>query len=248
MNRVEKTTLQLRAVSVLRRLKSRRTYDELAAETGLSANDLNRYVNGHVLPGVERAREIVEDLGRETLAAEIESRIERDEDGYVDNTAVVFDQSLLDLVAGVAAETFGFERPDVVLTAATDGITIAGAMARHFDVPVAYAKKSRETGVSEFVEARQRLTPGIEITYSLPASAIDAGDDVLLVDDFVRSGNTQQLLLELVDRVGASVTGVCTLIAVGEDGLDAVRNAVEAPVVAFTTLPDTDTPERYPRS
>lgn len=245
MKRLEKTTLQLRAVSVLRRLKANRTYDELAEATGLSASDLNRYVNGHVLPGVERAREIVDDLGRETLAAEIESRIDRDEEGYVDNTGVVFDQSLLDLVAGVATEAFELERPDVVLTAATDGITIAGAMARHFDVPVAYAKKSRETGVSEFVEARQRLTPGIEITYSLPASAIDAGDDVLLVDDFVRSGNTQGLLLELADRAGATVSGVFTLIAVGEDGLDSVRQSTDAPVVAFTTLPDAGNPEGY---
>ncbi|CCQ33460.1 adenine phosphoribosyltransferase protein [Halorhabdus tiamatea SARL4B] len=248
MKRLEKTTLQLRAVSVLRRLKSRRTYDELADVTGLSASDLNRYVNGHVLPGVERAREIVDDLGRETLAAEIESRIDRDEEGYVDNTAVVFDQSLLDLVAGVAAETFELERPDVVLTAATDGITIAGAMARHFDVPVAYAKKSRETGVSEFVEARQRLTPGIEITYSLPASALEDGDDVLLVDDFVRSGNTQALLLELADRAGATVSGVFTLIAVGEDGLASVRQSTDAPVVAFTTLSDAGEPEGYPRT
>jgi len=248
MKRLEKTTLQLRAVSVLRRLKARRTYDELAEETGLSAGDLNRYVNGHVLPGVERARDIVEDLGRETLAAEIESRIDRDEEGYVDDTAVVFDQSLLDLVAGVAAETFAFGRPDIVLTAATDGITIAGAMARHFDVPVAYAKKSRETGVSEFVEARQRLTPGIEITYSLPASAIDAGDDVLLVDDFVRSGSTQRLLLDLVDRAGATVSGVFTVIAVGEEGLDAVRQSADAPVVAFTRLPAASDLDTYPRT
>ncbi|WEL18913.1 adenine phosphoribosyltransferase [Halorhabdus sp. SVX81] len=248
MKRLEKTTLQLRAVSVLRRLKASRTYDELAAETGLSASDLNRYVNGHVLPGVERAGEIVEDLGRATLAAEIESRIERNEDGYVDNTDVVFDQPLLDLVAGVAAETFDFERPDAVLTAATDGITIAGAMARHFDVPVVYAKKSRETGVSEFIDARQRLTPGIEITYSLPASALDAGDDVLLVDDFVRSGSTQQLLLDLADRAGAVVSSVFTLIAVGEDGLDTVRESTGAPVVAFTRLPEASEPDMYPRT
>lgn len=248
MNRVEKTSLQLRAVSVLRRLKANRTYDELAAETGLSANDLNRYVNGHVLPGVERAREIVADLGRETLAREIESRIDRDAEGYVDNTEVVFDQSLLDLVASVAAERFGFERPDAVLTAATDGITLAGAMARHFDVPLAYAKKSRETGVSEFVEARQRLTPGIEITYSLPASALDAGDDVLVVDDFVRSGSTQQLLLELAEGADATVVGAFTLIAVGEGGLDRVRDATGAPVVAFTTLPESSDLEIYPRS
>ncbi|MFB6200563.1 MAG: phosphoribosyltransferase family protein [Halorhabdus sp.] len=238
MRRAEKVTLQLQAVSILRRLKATRTYEELADLTGLSAGDLNRYVNGHVLPGIDRARHIVEAYGPETLAAEIESRIERDEDGYVDNTDVVFDQSLLDLVATVAAEVHDFGDPDAVLTAATDGITLAGAFARHFDVPAVYAKKSRETAVSSFLEARQRLTPGIEITYSLPESALDAGENVLVVDDFVRSGDTQQLLLDLASQAGVTVTGVFTLIAVGEAGIDSVRAAVDAPVRAFTSLPE----------
>jgi len=237
MRRAEKVTRQLQAVSILRRLKETRTYEELAALTGLSAGDLNRYVNGHVLPGVDRARDVIESCGPETLAVEIESRIERDGEGYVDNTAVVFDQSLLDLVAAVAAENHDFGTPDAVLTAATDGITLASAMARHYDVPAVYAKKSRETGVSSFHEARQRLTPGIEITYSLPESALDPGEDVLVVDDFVRSGDTQGLLLELAEKADVTVTGAFTLIAVGEEGIDSVRDAVAGPVVAFTTLP-----------
>lgn len=237
MKRAEKAALQLRAVSVLRRLKATRTYDALAEETGLSAGDLNRYVNGHVLPGVDRAREIVTRFGPEMLAREIESRIERDEEGYIDNTVVVFDQSLLDLVAGVAAETYDLGQPDAVLTAATDGITLSSAMARHFDVPAVYAKKSRETAVSEFIEARQRVTPGIELTYSLPASALEAGEDVLVVDDFVRSGNTQRLLLELAERAGVTVTSVFTLIAVGAGSVDTVRDVTDAPVIAFTSLP-----------
>ncbi|QGN07823.1 hypothetical protein Hrd1104_11265 [Halorhabdus sp. CBA1104] len=236
MRRDEKAALQLRAVSMLRELKATRTYDTLADETGLSAGDLNRYVNGHVLPGVERARRIVGEVGPDVLAGEIEARIDRDEDGYVDNTAVVFDQTLLDLVAGVAVESEGLTAPDAVLTAATDGITFASAMARQFDVPAVYAKKSRETAVPEFVEARQRVTPGIEITYSLPADALDRGDEVIVVDDFVRSGNTQQLLLELTEKAGVTVTAVITLIAVGDDGIESVRNRADAPVVAFTSL------------
>ena len=65
MNRAEKAALQLQAVDVLRTLKETRTYDELAVETGLPAGDLNRYVNGHVLPGVERAQAVVGSGGRD---------------------------------------------------------------------------------------------------------------------------------------------------------------------------------------
>jgi alkylation response protein AidB-like acyl-CoA dehydrogenase len=47
----------------LRTLKQTRTYEELSSLTGLPAGDLNRYVNGHVLPGAERARTVVGDVG-----------------------------------------------------------------------------------------------------------------------------------------------------------------------------------------
>jgi adenine phosphoribosyltransferase len=236
MNRAEKATLQLRAVEVLRMLKETRTYDELSALTGLPAGDLNRYVNGHVLPGVERARAVVGEAGRDALSAELEARVRLDDEGYVDNSGVVFDQPFLDLVAPVAAGHLEFERPDAVLTAATDGITLGAAMASYFDARVAYAKKSKETAVEEFIESRQRLASGIELTYYLPANALDAGERVLVVDDLIRSGETQELLLDIADSAGATVAGVFALIAVGDEGLVHARDRTDAPVGALTTF------------
>jgi len=236
MNRAEKAALQLQAVAVLRMLKETRTYEELSAVTGLPAGDLNRYVNGHVLPGTDRAREVVDGVGREALAAELEARIEYDDEGYVDNSGVVFDQSFLDLVAPVAAESFAFETPDVVLTAATDGISLGAAMASYFDARLAYAKKSKETAVEEFIESRQRLASGIEFTYYLPADALREGETVLVVDDLIRSGETQELLLDIAHQTGADVAGVFTLISVGDEGMDRARELTDAPVGAVTTL------------
>ncbi|MEE6209693.1 phosphoribosyltransferase family protein [Salarchaeum sp. III] len=234
MNRAEKATLQLQAVSVLRTLKETRTYDELAAETGLPAGDLNRYVNGHVLPSADRAREVVEGVGTETLRDELEARVSVDDEGYVDNSGVVFDQSFLDLVAPVAAESYDFGQPDVVLTAATDGITLAAALASYFDARCAYAKKSKETAVDDFIEARQRLDSGIELTYYLPESALSAGESVLVVDDLIRSGETQELLLDIAGTAEADVAGVFTLIAVGDEGVERARERTDAPVGTLT--------------
>jgi adenine phosphoribosyltransferase len=236
MNRAEKAALQLQAVAVLRMLKETRTYDELADLTELPAGDLNRYVNGHVLPGVERARAVVEGVGRDALATELEARVTFDDEGYVDNSGVVFDQSFLDLVAPVAANAFGFERPDVVLTAATDGITLGAAMASYFDARLAYAKKSKETAVEEFIESRQRLASGIELTYYLPASALSSGQSVLVVDDLIRSGETQELLLDIANQADADVVGVFTLIAAGDEGMAAARDLTDAPIAALATF------------
>lgn len=236
MNRAEKAALQLQAVSVLGMLKETRTYDELADLTGLPAGDLNRYVNGHVLPGIDRARAVIDGVGYDTLSDELDARIELDAEGYVDNSGIVFDQPFLDLVAPVAAESFDFDRPDVVLTAATDGITLAAAMARYFDARCAYAKKSKETAVEEFIEARDRLDSGIELTYYLPASALSAGDTVLVVDDLIRSGETQELLLDIADGADASVGGVFALIAAGDEGIERARERTDAPVNALTRI------------
>ncbi|QLD85395.1 hypothetical protein HWV23_06520 [Natronomonas halophila] len=236
MNRSEKAALQLRAVDVLRTLKETRTYEELAAETGLPAGDLNRYVNGHVLPSEARARDVVEGVGETLLAEELDARIAVDDEGYVDNSRVVFDQSLLSLVPPVAAEKLDIEPPDAVLTAATDGITLAAAMARYFGARCAYAKKSRETAVEEFIEARQRLSSGIEIDYYLPANAIESGESVLVVDDLIRSGETQELLLDIAKSADAEVAGVFALIAVGDEGIDRAKRHTDAPVGALIEL------------
>ncbi|WP_330630795.1 phosphoribosyltransferase family protein [Halocatena halophila] len=236
MNRAEKATLQLRAVAVLRMLKETRTYDELADTTGFPAGDLNRYVNGHVLPGVDRAQSLLASIGPNEIAHELERRIERDEEGYIDNSAIVFDQRLLDLIAPIAAEQFALESPDVVLTAATDGITFGSAIARYFDANIAYAKKSKETAVEQFIEARSRLQSGIELTYYLPARAIDRDERVLIVDDLIRSGETQELLLDIAEHAQATVCGVCTLIAVGSDGIDIARDRTNAPVGSLLTI------------
>jgi adenine phosphoribosyltransferase len=236
MNRAEKARLQLRAVSVLRTLKEGRTYDDLAEVTGLPAGDLNRYVNGHVLPGVDRARSVLSEVGHETLAAELRRRVAVDEEGYVDTSGAVFDWPFLSLVAPVAAESMAVETPDTVLTAATDGITTAAAFADHFDARSVYAKKRKETAVEEFLQARKRLQSGIELTYYLPESALDAGDTVFVVDDLIRSGETQELLLDIADRADTTVAGVFALIAAGTEGIDRARERTEAPVEALVTF------------
>lgn len=236
MNRAEKAALQLRAVEILRVLKRTRTYEELAADLGLPAGDLNRYVNGHVLPGESRAQEIIDEVGLDLVRAELRDRIGRDEAGYFNTSAAVFDQGFLSMVSRVVSETEALGDPDVVLTAATDGITLAAAFADAHDARTVYAKKRRETAVEDFYQTRERLDSGIELTYYLPETAISAGEAVLVVDDLIRSGDTQELLLDLVDAAAAKPTAVFTLVAAGESGLSATRARVDGPVTALATL------------
>ena len=61
INRAEKAALQPQAVAVLRMLRETRTDEELSTVIGLLAGTLNRYVNGHVLSGTDRAMSVTHD-------------------------------------------------------------------------------------------------------------------------------------------------------------------------------------------
>lgn len=233
MKRVERVNLRLQAVTLLRVMKTTQTYAQLSDRTSLSENDLNRYVNGHVLPRFERARKLVGDVGFNELAEMLDARIDPDQEGYIDNTAVVFDQPFLDLIPPVAMEAFEFKTPEVILTAATDGITLASAMARFFDVDAVYAKESKETAVEDFIEVTTTLESGRELVYRFPSSNIKPGQRVLIVDDLIRTGETQELLLDIAEEANSEVVGVFVLIQVSNIGIQRVRERESAPVEAM---------------
>jgi adenine phosphoribosyltransferase len=56
------------------------------------------------------------------------------------------------------------------------------------------------------------------------------------VDDLIRSGETQELLLDITERADASVGGVFALIAAGDEGIDRAKSMTDAPVGALTTF------------
>ena len=51
----------------------------------------------------------------------------------------------------------------------------------------------------------------------LPKDALKRRDSVLIVDDMIKSGETQAALVNLAKKARAEVSGVYSLIAVGDD-------------------------------
>ncbi|MBS7618920.1 hypothetical protein KEJ25_10100, partial [Candidatus Bathyarchaeota archaeon] len=92
--------------------------------------------------------------------------------------------------------------------------TIAQAMG----VNLVIAKGSKEIGVKEFVEeAYVPTNTGMIVTLYIPKESIKKTDSVLIVDDVVRTGETQRALINLVQKCKAEVTGIYTLVAIGDD-------------------------------
>lgn len=216
MNRIERLKLKIAAVQLLKRAKAKHTYREIARMVGLHTTVVSRYVAGHVLPTLDRARQIMNKLDRLVGMSESLQTLVTSHEGYIDNTRVIGNIALLQEAATQAFRLWVGKRITKVLTAAVDGIPLATLVAQAFDVPLVIAKKEKEVGVPAFLEATD-VIDGRIVTFYIPKHAINHKDSVLIVDDVIRSGRTQAALCKLVQKAKAEVAGVFTLYTIGEE-------------------------------
>ncbi len=235
----EDLKLRLMTIELLRTAKYKRniTYRELASKTGLPVTVLSRYAKGHVLPNTTRAKQLWKVLTKLVgLETELRSRIKFDETGYFDNTEIVGDYNILQQAANYALANFAGKRVTKILTAATDGIPLATMVANALGVNLILAKRNKEVGVKAFLEETYVLgkDSGVTVTLFIPKDAIKKRDSVLIVDDMVKSGETQEALGHLVKKAKAEISGVFSLIAVGEAWKERLKFGKDAPVEVVT--------------
>jgi len=235
MTREEQVYRQLKAVQFLRAIKQGQTYQELSEALGISPIVLNRYIKGHVLPEPARAEEILKLRSWERLAQQGKSLLRANEDGFIDNTRLVFHTPFLRTVADLMV--MEFPHPDKVLTAAVDGIPLAVHIAACLNVGCLFTKREREVGVASFIESHSNLPTGQVMNYFLPADALSRDDQVLIVDDLMRSGETQAALVEIAQATKATVVGIFSLIQIGERGYRRLRRLITCPIKSLICLP-----------
>jgi adenine phosphoribosyltransferase len=235
----EDLKLRLMTIELLRTAKYKRniTYRELASKTGLPVTVLSRYAKGHVLPNTARAKQLWKVLTKLVgLETELRSRIEFDEDGYFDNTEIVGDFNILQQAASHALANFAGKRVTKVLSAAVDGIPLATMVANALGVNLVVAKRGKEVGVKAFLEETYVLgrDSGVTMTLYIPKDAIKKRDSVLIVDDMIKTGETQAALVNLVRKAKAEISGVFSLIAVGEEWKKRLKLSGECPIEVIT--------------
>jgi adenine phosphoribosyltransferase len=227
-------------IELLRTAKYKRniTYRELASKTGLPVTVLSRYAKGHVLPNTARAKQLWKVLTKLVgLETELRGRIKFDEDGYFDNTDIVGDFNILQQAANGALANFAGKRVTKVLSAAVDGVPLATMVANALGVNLVVAKKNKEVGVKAFLEETFALRDsGVTMTLYIPKESIKKRDSVLIVDDMVKTGETQAALLNLVRKAKAEISGVFSLIAVGEEWKRKLKPSGDCPVEVITYL------------
>jgi adenine/guanine phosphoribosyltransferase-like PRPP-binding protein len=237
----EDLKLRLMTIELLRTAKYKRniTYRELASKTGLPVTVLSRYAKGHVLPNTTRAKQLWRVLNKLVgLETELRNRIKFDDTGYFDNTEIIGDFNILQQAANYALANFAGKRVTKVITAAVDGIPLATMVANALGVNLIVAKRNKEVGVKAFLDETYILgkDSGVTVTLYVAKDAVKKRDSVLVVDDMIKSGDTQEALANLVRKANAEISGVFSLIAVGDEWKKRLKFSNNAPVEVVTYL------------
>ncbi len=106
------------------------------------------------------------------------------------------------------------ERINKILTIESSGIAIAAAAGMYMNVPVVFAKKHKTSNVDGAVYSASvhSFTHGNDYQAVVSTEYLGSGDRVLIIDDFLASGNALYGLIELCRQAGAEVAGCAIAI------------------------------------
>lgn len=114
-----------------------------------------------------------------------------------------------------------------ILTIEASGIGIACVAARHFDVPVVFAKKSKSINIEGdvYVAEVESFIHKCKNQVIVSKKFINPEDKILIIDDFLANGCALQGLISIVKSAGASVEGIGIAVEKGfQTGGQVIRN------------------------
>ena len=138
---------------------------------------------------------------------------------------------------------FAGRKIDKILTIEASGIAPAVLAGYLLRVPVVFAKKAvPKTMDSAFVTTVRSFTKQREYTVFVSKEYLNAGENVLVIDDFLACGNAAVGLADLCGQAGATVQGFGFLVEKAfQQGRDLIARAVpEAQVESLAIITSLD--------
>ena len=145
------------------------------------------------------------------------------------------DPALMLAVGGALAAHFGAMGITKVLTAEISGIAPALTTALALGVPVVYGRKTKPITMPDdaFIASAPSHTKGQEVNLMVSPEFLHSYDKVLIIDDFLATGNTIMALVQLARQAGAEVVGVGAVI---EKSFEGGRASLEAMGIRVRSL------------
>jgi xanthine phosphoribosyltransferase len=136
------------------------------------------------------------------------------------------DVALLDEIGAELHRRFKDCGVTKILTIEASGIAIAYAAARYFNVPFVFAKKSKSVNIDGDVYSAEVESFTHKCTNRVIVSKkfLNAGERVLIIDDFLANGCALKGLVSIVESAGCEVVGIGIAIEKGfQPGGQALR-------------------------
>jgi xanthine phosphoribosyltransferase len=127
-----------------------------------------------------------------------------------------------------------------VLTAEISGIAPALTTALALGVPLVYARKTKPVTMTDpvYVEAAPSHTKGVSVFLMTSPEFLRQHDRILIIDDFLASGQTIGALVRLVQHAGAKLVGIGALIEKSFEGGRQELAALGVPLHALAVITD----------
>lgn len=150
------------------------------------------------------------------------------------------DPRLMDECGRELAARFAPVNPTKVLTAEISGIAPAVTTALHLGVPVVYARRSRPITMPDQVllTLAPSHTRGITVELIISPEYLSQADRVLIVDDFLATGQTILGLARLAQAAGAAVVGIGTVIEKSFEGGRSALASLRVPIESLAIVSD----------
>ena len=136
------------------------------------------------------------------------------------------DIELLDSIGMEFKRRFAGKEINKIMTIEASGIGIACMAARHFGVPVVFAKKSKSVNIDGdvYVSEVESFTHKCKNQVLVSKKFLSSDDRLLIIDDFLANGCALKGLIAIAEAAGASVEGIGIVIEKGfQEGGNIIR-------------------------
>lgn len=134
-------------------------------------------------------------------------------DGFINHR---IDTSFMDEIGEEFSRRFSGVQVDKILTVEASGIAIATSAARYFGFcPVVFAKKTKPNTMLDdcYTADCMSFTKQEMNVIRVAKKHIDAGENILIIDDFLAHGEASKALVKIVEDAGAVVSGIGIVIS-----------------------------------
>lgn len=160
-------------------------------------------------------------------------------DGFINHQV---DPGLMQACGEELARRFAQIGATKVLTAEISGIAPALTTASKLNLPVVYARKHKPITMPDqvFLTLTPSHTKGRTVELIVSPEYLGASERVLIIDDFLASGQTILGLVRLAQAAGARIVGIGTLIEKAFEGGRAALEYLDVPIESLAIIAKMD--------